>query len=92
MEIIRKTLKIIVIALIIFIIQSLLLALFIYVTDIKESWSHTIMLALLMITAIFAGILEGKIIGRRVLFAFLITAILFVAIVYGSLYMIFNFK
>lgn len=92
MEIIRKSIKVTFIALALFIILTIISAAVIYFTDIKESWSYGLMLASLIISSIFAGVLEAKIFGKRVLFVFLITIILFVAIVYGSVHMIFSFK
>ncbi len=92
MGIIRRTIKAVGASVALFILLTLLSAVLIYFTDIRESWNHVIMMVSMVISGAFAGVLEAKIVGRRMLFVFLITAILFMAVVYGSLHLIFTFK
>lgn len=90
MEIIRKSIKVMVISVGIFIILTLMSAALMVLTELKESWSHQIIMICMVISASFAGVLEAKIIGRKMLFVFLTAAIFFAMIIYGSVYMIFN--
>lgn len=91
MEIIRKSIKIAVISVAIFIILTLISAVLILVTELKETWGHEIIMICMILSAAFAGVLEAKVVGKKMLFVFLLSAILFAMIVYGTLYLIFNF-
>lgn len=92
MEILRKTVKVMMLSFIIFILLTLLSAAIIHLTGIKESLSDEMMLISLSLSAVFAGVLEARILGKKMLYVFLITALLFVFIVYVSLYVIFDIK
>lgn len=92
MEILRKTVKVMMLSFIIFILLTLLSAAIIHLTGIKESLSDDMMLISLSLSAVFAGVLEARILEKKMLYVFLITALLFVFIVYVSLYVIFDIK
>lgn len=92
MEILRKTVKVMILSFIIFILLTLLSAAIIHLTGIKESLSDEMMLISLSLSAVFAGVLEARILEKKMLYVFLITALLFVFIVYVSLYVIFDIK
>ena len=92
MEILRKTVKEMMLSFIIFILLTLLSAAIIHLTGIKESLSDDMMLISLSLSAVFAGVLEARILEKKMLYVFLITALLFVFIVYVSLYVIFDIK
>ncbi|MDO5414238.1 MAG: hypothetical protein Q4F78_02120 [Bacillota bacterium] len=92
MEILRKTVKVMMLSFIVFILLTLLSAAIIHLTGIKESLSDEMMLISLSLSAVFAGVLEARILGKKMLYVFLITALLFVFIVYVSLYVIFDIK
>lgn len=92
MEILRKTVKVMMLSFIIFILLTLLSAAIIHLTGIKESLSDDMMLISLSLSALFAGVLEARILEKKMLYVFLITALLFVFIVYVSLYVIFDIK
>lgn len=92
MEILRKTVKVMMLSFIIFILLTLLSAAIIHLTGIKESLSDEMMLISLSLSAVFAGVLEARILEKKMLYVFLITALLFVFIVYVSLYVIFDIK
>lgn len=92
MEILRRTVKVMMLSFIIFILLTLLSAAIIHLTGIKESLSDEMMLISLSLSAVFAGVLEARILEKKMLYVFLITALLFVFIVYVSLYVIFDIK
>ena len=92
MEFIKKSMKVVIVCFILFIILTFISAAVLYLSNINESWSHGMMLTAMAISALFAGVLEAKIVGRRMIFVFLITVILFSTIVYGSVYMLFSLK
>lgn len=92
MEILRKTVKVMILSFIIFILLTLLSAAIIHLTGIKESLSDEMMLISLSLSAVFAGVLEARVLEKKMLYVFLITALLFVFIVYVSLYVIFDIK
>lgn len=82
MEIIRKSLKVYVITFVLFIVLTLILAALICFTGFKESWGYGGMMAVIGISAITYGIFDAKVVGRRALFVFLISAMMFVLIIY----------
>lgn len=90
MEIIRKSLKVYIITFILFVLLTMLLAALICFTGFREAWNCGGMIAVLGISAAVSGILETRVIGRRVLFVFLITAALFVLLSYLLIYAIFS--
>ena len=92
MEILRRTVKVMMLSFIVFILLTLLSAAIIHLTGIKESLSDEMMLISLSLSAVFAGVLEARILEKKMLYVFLITALLFVFIVYVSLYVIFDIK
>lgn len=65
MNVLRRTLKVYMIAVICFIILTMILAALIYFTGFKESWSFSGLIAVLSVTSLLTGIMEGNVIGRR---------------------------
>ena len=92
MEILRKTIKVMGLSFVVFILLTLLSATILYITGIKESLSEEMMYISLSLSAVFAGVLEARILGKKMLYVFLITALFFALIVYVSLYVVFDLK
>lgn len=90
MEIIRKSLKVYIITFVLFVILTMLMAALICFTGFREAWGYGSMLAVLGISAAVSGVLETRVIGRRALFVFLITAVLFILLSYFLIYAIFS--
>lgn len=90
MEIIRKSLKVYIITFVLFVILTMLMAALICFTGFREAWSYGGMIAILGISAAVSGILEARVIGKRALFVFLITAALFILLSYLLIYAIFS--
>lgn len=90
MEIIRKSIKVYIIAFILFVVLTSILAALICFTGFKESWGYVGIITVLGISSAVAGVLEAKVAGSRALFVFLISAAVFAATIYFLVSVIFS--
>lgn len=90
MEILRKSLKSFGCAAILFLLLTFLLAVIIRYTAFPEKWSHAGMIAVLSVTSLFLGILEGKITAKRGILTGIISSAIFMFIVLAAAGCAFN--
>ncbi|MDO4545550.1 MAG: TIGR04086 family membrane protein [Bacillota bacterium] len=81
MEILRKTLKAYILAILLFIVLTLVLAAVINFTGFKEEWAFAGLVAILSVVTLLLGFLEGRIMERKGLLAGLGAAIVFLLLV-----------
>ncbi len=84
MEKLRKSLKAYVLALVLFVALTFVLAALVNFTGFRENWTFGALLVILSISTLALGMLEGRIFQKRGLLAGGATAILFLAIILVS--------
>ncbi|MGN0703932.1 MAG: TIGR04086 family membrane protein [Lentihominibacter sp.] len=84
MEILRKSLKAYVCALLLFLMLTLILAAVIRFTAFPEEWSYPGLIAALSAASMFLGMIEGRITGRRGLITGIISSVLFIFIIVAA--------
>ncbi len=89
MEKMRKSLKAYVIALVLFVALTFVLAALLNFTGFRESWTFGSLLVILSISALVLGMFEGRIFQKRGLLAGGAAAVLFLAIILVSVQGIF---
>lgn len=81
MDIIRKSLKAYLIAVVLFLMLTFVLALIIKYTVFSESWAHIGLIVILAATTLFLGMIEGRLVGKRGLITGLVSSAVFVLII-----------
>lgn len=81
MNIIRKTMKIILFSILFFIFLTLILALVIKFTPFSEEWGKYGLIVILAFTTMISGYMEGYIIGKKGIFTGFLISVFFVLII-----------
>ncbi|MDO4546435.1 MAG: TIGR04086 family membrane protein [Bacillota bacterium] len=90
MEILRKTLKAYILAILLFILLTLLLAAIINFTGFKEEWAFAGLMVILSVVTLLLGFLEGRIMERKGLLAGLGAAVIFLLLILFAVGSIFS--
>lgn len=81
MEILRRSLKAYMLTLCVFVVLTFILAAVISFTGFKESWSFAGLLVILSVSAVFIGVMEGNIVGKRGLLVGAVSSAVLVVII-----------
>ncbi len=90
MERIRKTVKVFILAVLLFITLTLMLCTLITFTDFDEDWSYAGMVTALTLSTFVLGFLEAEVIGTRGLFVGITAAAVFMVVILVSISLIFG--
>lgn len=84
MDILRKTLKILILVILLFMLLTIILAAVIKFTGFKEEWSFAGLIAILSLSTFVFGMLESGLTGKKGLVTGFISSLLFVALIIMS--------
>jgi len=90
MMVIKRTIKIQILGLIAFTLLSVISALIFMFTPLKEAWYHAVIIAVMTLSCIFVGMLEGNAVGRRGVLSGITASILLILLILVIINLVFD--